>query len=509
MTTWEEAKKVIEVEHALGVDHIPINHYWNDEKGEWNKTPYRGFSLEKHYSYEEYSTLEQLEHYAKDYKCNTFAIRLGKLRDREEYIIGIDCDSAEYARLIDYALREEGLDTMKETTPREGMHFYFITDDKDKDKENSTINIAEGTPLDIKLYYERRYFLHIGNGYHIINSIDKIRTVKGETLKAITSLLARLVRLCYALSGYYNKGQRDYLWFYLSGLMCKSGIALEEALKICRYTCHFFNDEEVKSRLAVVEETYSKGREDKGIKGYAGLQELGLPVHILHDIFGNDRSSILDNLRRIGTKEYMFVVDFLLEENRQQVDRALFVNDYRYVYERDGEGYWIEWHDGVWSAEYALSSLADRLHSYCMSVKEEIEQEMKKYADDDAIRKELEGYRDCFLRVIKSKASINELIDTLSIRLYITDNMLDNLHGNVILCRNCAIEIAHNEVKTIPLEQIKWNYPTRRLNVNYDPDAKCDRFREFLITICNGDIEKANFLIRLMGLFLQRRKEEY
>ncbi|MEM3035030.1 MAG: hypothetical protein QXL23_05290, partial [Candidatus Nitrosocaldus sp.] len=96
---WKDITKILDEEYKLGIDHIPINHYWSDEKQEWNKTPYKNFPLEKHYTYEEFSTLKQLEDYASMYRCNTYAIRLGRLRDSEEYIVGIDVDNAEYASL--------------------------------------------------------------------------------------------------------------------------------------------------------------------------------------------------------------------------------------------------------------------------------------------------------------------------------------------------------------------------------------------------------------------------
>ncbi|MEM4318155.1 MAG: hypothetical protein QXO37_09055, partial [Candidatus Nitrosocaldaceae archaeon] len=186
MSDWEAIREILARENAIGIDHIPINHYYNDEKQAWNKTPYKDFPLEKHYSYDEYSTLDELEEYITKYNCNTFAIRLGKLRS-SNYIIGIDCDSKEYSLLIDHYLIEEGLDTMKEYTPR-GMHFYFLT----KNKKDS-INLAKDTALDIKLYFEKRYFIHIDRNYQIINGIDKIKYIDNDKLLAIL-FLERIIR---------------------------------------------------------------------------------------------------------------------------------------------------------------------------------------------------------------------------------------------------------------------------------------------------------------------------
>ncbi|MEM1951628.1 MAG: hypothetical protein QXI43_06295, partial [Candidatus Nitrosocaldus sp.] len=61
MSDWEAIKGILAKENALGIDHIPINHYWNDEKQEWNKTPYAGYDLNAHYEYKAYSTMEELE----------------------------------------------------------------------------------------------------------------------------------------------------------------------------------------------------------------------------------------------------------------------------------------------------------------------------------------------------------------------------------------------------------------------------------------------------------------
>lgn len=529
----EEIKKILAWEHTLGLDHIPINHYYNDEKGEWNKTPYPNYDLKKHYSYKRFSTLKELEEYI-NYGCKTFAIRLGRLRDSSSSnsIIGIDCDSPEYAKFIDYLLTEEGLDTMKEVTPRGGMHFYFIlegTGTKEEGEEgegeeegvgegeeeeergrkannnnnnnnnNSYIDLAQGTGLDIKLYLEKRYFIHIGEGYNILNNIDKIKYINEERLDYLVTLLRKVIGLCHTLAEGYSKGQRDLLWFYLSGFMRKSNVRLEEALKICKYTCYFFHDEEASSRLKVVEDTYNKDKEE--VKGFEGLKELGLNTVVLQRIQAILASYSYRPSLDINNKEYTFVCQFLLAENRARVERALFIDNYRYVNEEDGGGYWIHW-QGVWRAEYAESRLIKELFDYC----EDVKKELKRQKQGHATHKEELNY---FMQVTKSKATMNELVATLSMFLSINSELLDSLPENVIVAKNCAIRVTYEGVTTIPLEEVKEYYPTRRVNAIYDPNAKYEKFIAYLTQICNGDIEKVNFLIRLLGSFLMRRKEEY
>ncbi|MEM2923909.1 MAG: phage/plasmid primase, P4 family, partial [Candidatus Nitrosocaldus sp.] len=576
--------KILDEEYKLGIDHIPINHYWNDEKQEWNKTPYAGYDLNSHYEYKAYSTMEELEAYYQEKGCEAYAIRLGKLRDssNNKYIVGIDVDSREYALLIDAYLKDNGLDTMKEVTPRGGMHFYYLlpedirmmiringihtpitptpitpttttpTPTPTTPTNINMLDLAKNTTLDIKLYIEKRYFIHIAKKYQIINGVDKITTLTPDSLDKINDTLSKIIRLTVALKDYYIEGKRDYLWLYLSGYMYKLNVELEEALIICRYVCLFFKDEELKSRLAVVKETYSKDKDKdkkrKEIKGIEGLKELGLSQTILQQIqsiFKNNNNSSNNNINNnnnnnkdIITIEYTYVCQFLLAEREAGIERSLFIDNYRYVCEKDNGGYWIYWDKGVWSAEYAEMKLAKDLLDYCKSVIEELQNEREEF-------KEELGY---FMQVTKSKSALKELMATLSIFLNIPDKLLDSLPDNIILARNCAIEIstsasnsnnnANNNnnnnnnsnnntnnntntteeiettkvnvnVKILPLEEVKEYYPTRRLNVEYDPNAKCDRFREFLLTICNNNVEKANFLIRLMGLFLQKRKEEY
>ncbi|MEM4394579.1 MAG: phage/plasmid primase, P4 family, partial [Candidatus Nitrosocaldaceae archaeon] len=465
------------------IDHIPINHYYNDEKEAWNKTPYKDFPLDKHYSYNEYSRLEELEEYITKYNCNTFAIRLGKLRS-SNYIIGIDCDSKEYSLLIDHYLIEEGLDTMKEHTPR-GMHFYFLIDGGEL-KSKDVINLAQYTNLDIKLYFEKRYFIHIDRNYQIINGIDKIKYIDNDKLLAIISILERIIRLSYALAKYYSNGQRDYLWFYLSAVM-KNSITLEEALKICRYVCYFFKDEELKSRLTVVEETYKK----ENVKGIQGLRELGISddvIKIINEIFNNSHS---DNIN----VAYMFVCKYLLSERKRGIERALFVDDYRYVIDMDE---WIRWDKNIWIREYAKESLINDFINYC----EEIKRLLKCINYDEECKRHLEH----FIYVTKSKSSIDELIATLSIFLSIDSKSLNSIPDNIILAKNCAIEVNSNKI--ITLEEVKRYYPTKAINCLYDENAKCDKFREFILTICNNNREKALFLVQLLGSFLLKRREE-
>ncbi len=482
----KEIREILARENRYGIDHIPINHYYNDEKEAWNKTPYKDFPLDKHYSYDEYSRLEELEEYITKYNCNTFAIRLGKLRS-SNYIIGIDCDSKEYSLLIDHYLIEEGLDTMKEYTPR-GMHFYFLIDGGEL-KNRDVINLAKDTSLDAKLYFEKRYFIHIDRNYQIINGIDKIKHIDNDKLLAIISTLERIIRLSYALAKYYSNGQRDYLWFYLSAVM-KNSITLEEALKICRYVCYFFNDEELKSRLTVVEETYKK----ENVKGIEGLRELGISddvIKTINEIFKNTHSDD-DNIN----VAHMFVCKYLLSERKRGIERALFVDNYRYVSKIEE---WIKWDNNIWINEYAKESLINDFINYCEEIKKEL-----KCINYEECKRHLEH----FIHVTKSKSSIDELIATLSIFLSIDSKSLNSIPDNIILAKNCAIEVNSNKIKTLTLEEVKRYYPTKAINCSYDENAKCDKFREFILTICNNNKEKALFLVQLLGSFLLKRREE-
>ncbi|MEM3092092.1 MAG: phage/plasmid primase, P4 family [Candidatus Nitrosocaldus sp.] len=614
---WEAIKDILAREHALGIDHIPINHYWNDKKQEWNKTPYKDFQLEKHYSYEVYSTLEDLEEYAKRYGCNTFAIRLGRLLrgDQSRYIIGIDVDNKDYASLIDLYLQEEGYDTMKERTPRGGMHFYYYyypastntgngtsattsaitiatTNDTANNNNNNNnlvplplplrqqqllaMDLAPKTGLDIKLYFEKRYFIHIGNCYEMINDISKIKQIESITLlNKIVKNLKRLIMLCYILQPVYVKGNRDYLWLYLSGFLYKHGVPLDEALRICKYVCTFFKDEELRNRLNVVEETYNKKEgEKKEVKGVQGLREIldEEKVKKIISIFssnnttsnnnnndsnnnnnnnnnrngnGNNNANNTNDGKHTNTSTKWNnsmpvctrICERLLSEYKQGIKRALFLDNFRFVITKGYEGYWLHWNGSIWEEDNAL---AVYLHNYCKEVREEI---LAKEKIDEEEEDDLRFFN------IRSSSDLKELMDTLAIydEIRIREDQLDSFNG--IIAKNCAISISFSSynssnssnnnnsssncsnnnssnsssnrsnsnnnntsntysINVIPLEQIKSYYPTRTINVEYKPDARCDRFKEFLLKICSNNIEKFNFIIKLLGLFLEKRREE-
>ncbi|MEM4443579.1 MAG: phage/plasmid primase, P4 family [Candidatus Nitrosocaldus sp.] len=367
---WKDITKILDEEYKLGIDHIPINHYWSDEKQEWNKTPYAGYDLNSHYEYKAYSTMEELEAYYQEKGCEAYAIRLGKLRDssNNKYIVGIDVDSREYALLIDAYLKDNGLDTMKEVTPRGGMHFYYLlpedirimiringihtpttptpltpttttpTPTPTTPTNINMLDLAKNTTLDIKLYIEKRYFIHIAKKYQIINGVDKITTLTPDSLDKINDTLSKIIRLTVALKDYYIEGKRDYLWLYLSGYMYKLNVELEEALIICRYVCLFFKDREVSSRLKVVENTYAKKKVGGEVKGLQGLQhELGIPLATINEIRsifkekeeeegerrgrGNEREcnkrKLIDKFRSIPLQDYAFVCELLLLEYKE------------------------------------------------------------------------------------------------------------------------------------------------------------------------------------------------
>jgi len=147
---------------------------------------------------------------------------------------------------------------------------------------------------------------------------------------------------------------------------------------------------------------------------------------------------------------------------------------------------WYCYQDGVWKVDAAslrtmelCKELADALLVYALSIQNERQRtEYIKYCSDKwQIRRTRET-------VLKDAQSIHPI----SIQEFDSDPYVFN-------CRNGTLHLdtmeftPHNPADCL----------TKISPVNYDPNARCDRFLSFVNEITSGDAEKAQFLQKVLG----------
>lgn len=172
----------------------------------------------------------------------------------------------------------------KITKTRRGYHVFFRVPEDDK------IPSRKFQKSKIELRAEGNFVIippSVINGhkYEYINN-NPISEISGEVFYALLKVLEdfdknyelvnAVVTIINNSSSVYVEGNRDNFIFGLSGLMKKMGISKEYCEEVVNYICNYFDDEEKKSRILVVRNTYNKTLDDN-ISGYNALYQLFTP----------------------------------------------------------------------------------------------------------------------------------------------------------------------------------------------------------------------------------------
>ena len=154
----------------------------------------------------------------------------------------------------------------------------------------------------------------------------------------------------------------------------------------------------------------------------------------------------------------------------------------RFVPERKS---WYYYHDGIWLADVGslrtmelCKELADELMLYALTIQNERQrQDYLKYCSKWQARRTRET-------ILKDAQSIHPI----SIREFDSDPYVFN-------CHNGTLHLDTMEFTPHDAEDLL----TKISPVNFDPNARCDRFLSFVNEITSGDADKARFLQKALG----------
>ena len=185
--------------------------------------------------------------------------------------------AGEAKRIVDWVREKEGLaisgDSHVEAFPKQDM----LTKSKPK---GSLLKIPLGEHPRSHNY---SMFVDPDNGWESGKAISPMEVLcakaSAEDLYAIVAEAGPPpeVQLVNLVAEYFTEGKRHDLSLYLSGYLAHEGWGIEQSKQVIMDICKATGDSESYNRVQTVENTFSKHREGKGVRGRQGLGEI-LPV---------------------------------------------------------------------------------------------------------------------------------------------------------------------------------------------------------------------------------------
>lgn len=216
---------------------------------------------------------------------------------------------------------------------------------------------------------------------------------------------------------------------------------------------------------AIWQSAQKYGREMSSAEGYIPPEQFGAPQEYLKKLKPEDN------------KAYPWT-----ELGAGQLFADFYKDVLRYVPERKS---WFHYNGIVWEQDVGntktrelCKQLARHLCIYCLSI------------EDDKRREEYAKfcYRWQTRKMRETVISDAMSVHTISMEEFDTDPYIFN-------CKNGTLHLKTKEFTPHrPEDKL-----TKHSNVEYNPDARCERFQRFMVEITNGDQEKAKFLQKVLG----------
>lgn len=216
---------------------------------------------------------------------------------------------------------------------------------------------------------------------------------------------------------------------------------------------------------AIWQSAQKYGREMSSAEGYIPPEQFGAPQEYLKKLKPEDN------------KAYPWT-----ELGAGQLFADFYKDVLRYVPERKS---WFHYNGIVWEQDVGntktrelCKQLARHLCIYCLSI------------EDDKHREEYAKfcYRWQTRKMRETVISDAMSVHTISMEEFDTDPYIFN-------CKNGTLHLKTKEFTPHrPEDKL-----TKHSNVEYNPDARCERFERFMVEITNGDQEKAKFLQKVLG----------
>ena len=239
---------------------------------------------------------------------------IGIAINNTEFGIDIDGEKCEFifkSKIISKLsteLQNKINNTMTTKSPR-GHHrtFRIIIDDfKDGIKDKKVIDFDGHN--EITIMGKNYYFVERGSNYEIVKDVDCISTLsknEASELLNIDNFKAEsngIKTVLGVLKKHYNQPKRDKIVFALSGFLHKNGVPEYLIHDIIEQLASEANDDEISSRLRVVEDTCSKDADSDHVSGYkVFLEALDNDGNAIDEII-----QVFNQLQKISNFKFKF-----------------------------------------------------------------------------------------------------------------------------------------------------------------------------------------------------------
>ena len=295
----------------------------------------------------------------------------------------------------------------------------------------------------------------------------------GKLIRAACSLAAAALIVRH----YPNVGSRNDFALALAGALLKSGWSQKRAAGFIEVTAEAAKDEEWRSRVRNVSATAEKIAEGKPVTGVGRLREL-----VGDEVVGKLRQWLALSGGDLDRTDMPYLTDLGNAERfvEQHGDEIRFCHRWRS---------WLVWDGTRWRQDES-GEVERRAKS---TVRQFYAQASR--TDDDDLRKAIVTWA-------RSSESRNRLAAMMELaksesKIPVSPNDLDS-NGWLLNCANGTIDLRTGEL----LPNRREDLCTKIVPVEYDPDAQCPMFKEFLRRILKNNSELIKFLQRAFGYAL-------
>jgi putative DNA primase/helicase len=284
------------------------------------------------------------------------------------------------------------------------------------------------------------------------------------------------------IAKHWNVGIRHSLALGVAGLLMKTGYEEAQVKKIISGICEVTADEELNDRLRAVESTFEQPLEN--VAGLTQIEELlgakltkRVSDWLLHQNMTHSLDRTPDVVVLLNDTDDITEVRMSSAYSDWAVDKACYVAEKKY---------WFLWNGITWQPD-----IADKV----TMLFQEFVDEAKDRADGSIFESSLKSF--------ENRSKIKNALALAAPRLARYAEEFDN-EEMLFAASNTWIDLTSGEeVDPTPTRLISMSS-----EVEYNPDAKCPDFLNFLNEIFCGDVELIEYIQRVVGYTLTSSMSE-
>ena len=310
---------------------------------------------------------------------------------------------------------------------------------------------------------------------------DPASVSRGELLEAVSKLSAATL-----LAINWNTGSRHDISLAVSGALIKSGWDTAEINDFVEAVCYAAGDQEAADRIKAVETTNERFARNETISGWPSLSELigEGPSRKIAEWLGiefdhGSSPSLVPNISDFASAPES-------QTDLGNAQRLADQHQHECFYHAE-QGQWFVWNGCVWQP--AIAGSIDMLaHETAKSIFDEAGTSpgLMLWAKDSCSKARLKAMVDIAVPYLsKSSVDLNQ------------DPLLLN-------CQNGTLDLKTGELR----EHTRSDHMTELANVQFDPNATCPRFLQFIREVFEKDGELAYYMQSVLGYMLTGNTSE-